>query len=90
MATLTDLVFELVDCKPANPVILSEEKEFSIARKLSEHFENAYILTCGNPIIGRLYLICDERFNPIPDLLFEGVSKEKNRLYGYLIPEEKG
>ena len=71
MATLTELLFELVEVSPNNSKIVSNEKHDSIESKIFDLFENQYDLICGNPIVNRSYLVCDEPFCFTPDLLFE-------------------
>ena len=95
MATLTELLFEVVDSVDISPTfkIVSNEPQMSIERKMIELEENPYHLICGNPLDGRLYLVTDIHIGLNPDLLFEHRPFEEgsiDRLYAFLIPNEVG
>jgi len=93
MATLTELLIEVAMVKPAISRVLSDEEHYSIFEKVLDlDPEHGYQHACGNPIEGRLYLVCNEPLMSItPDLLYEGTSRKdvlEDKFYGYLLPVE--
>ena len=93
MATLTELLFEVVDSvnTGATYKIVSNEPQMPIERKMLECEDDPYDLICGTPIEGRLYLVTKFHTGLYADLLFEHVSLDdgsRKRLYGFLIPDE--
>ena len=93
MATLTELLFEVVDSVNTSATfkIVSNEPQMPITRKMIESGDDCYELVCGNPLENRLYLVTSYRTGLYPDLLFEVVPYKggsKDRKYGFLIPQE--
>ena len=93
MATLTELLFEVVDSVNTSATfkIVSNEPQMSIERKMIELEEKPYELVCGNPLENRLYLVTSFHIGLNPDLLFEVVPYDggsKGRKYAFLIPQE--
>lgn len=92
MATLTDLLFEVVDAQQTGATfkIVSNEPWMPIERKMIEQEDDPYQIVCGNPLDGAIYLVTSCLLSLRPDLLFEHnpYKGETSRMYGFLITKE--